>query len=149
MNKYTYTQPCTKEQLELSYCKDRLSQNECASKFGVSQKRIFTAMKRFGIKARVAAKRNQNGSQNDSWKGDGAGRQAFHRRLYSLYGKPKMCAVCGTTEKHRSYDYANLSGNYHDINDYKPMCRSCHWKYDKKIGNIKHMNQKMKGGNHA
>ena len=36
-----------------------------------------------------------------------------------------------TTEA-KHYDYANLTGHYEDIDDYKPMCRSCHWRYDKK-----------------
>lgn len=149
MNKYTYTPPATKEDLIKSYVIDGMSQAECADLFGVSQKRIFTAMKHFGIPARVAAKRNQSGPNNDSWKGDDAGKNAFHRRLYSRFGKPVKCEACGTKDKSRSYDYANLSGRYHDMEDYKAMCRSCHWKYDEKIRNITHMNNKLKGGNHA
>ena len=91
-------------------------------------------------------KRNQFGENNSSWKGDNAGKQAFHRRLYSKYGKPCKCENCGTSDKNKSYDYANLTGNYQDIDDYMPMCRSCHWRYDKKIMNIKHMNEKLTGG---
>jgi len=70
-----------------------------------------------------------------SWKADEAGKQAFHRRLYALHGKPAKCTVCGTTDSNH-YDYANLSGRYEDLNDYAAMCRSCHWKYDDKITNI-------------
>jgi len=136
MNKYTYTPPASREELVKAYDVERMTQHECAKKFNTSQKRIFTAMKYYGIKARVAAKRDQSGPKNSSWKGDRAGKHAFHRRLYSKYGKPKKCEVCGTTDKSRNYDYANLTGNYHDISDYKAMCRSCHWKYDDKIENI-------------
>ena len=50
-------------------------------------------------------------------------------------GKPFQCSVCGTTNA-KHYDYANLSGRYEDMNDYAPMCRSCHWKYDDKVSNI-------------
>ena len=34
---------------------------------------------------------------------------------------------------------AYLTGRYQDMNDFAPMCRSCHWKHDSKIFNIKHM----------
>ena len=128
-----------KRALIKAYVTDGLSQCECAEKFGVSQKRIFTAMKHYAIPARGAAKRDQRGENNNNWRGADAGKSAFHRRLYAKFGKPKECLVCGTTDTSRSYDYANLTGNYHDPDDYKAMCRSCHWKYDKKIHNIKHM----------
>ena len=139
MNKYTYKPPCSREQLVKLYCVEGMTQHECAKALNVSQKVIFTAMKCFNITARVAAKRDQAGEKNSSWKGDSAGKRAFHRRLYAKHGKPEKCEVCQTKDKSRSYDYANLTGNYHDITDYKPMCRSCHWKYDRKILNIKHM----------
>lgn len=121
------------------------TQTEIALLLEVSQKSIFKAMKRHGIKARKAFKRNQYGENNDSWKGENAGKQAFHRRLYARYGKPRICGVCGTTESN-NYDYANLTGNYQDIEDYLPMCRSCHWRYDRKILNITHMRERLTGG---
>lgn len=117
------------------------SQSEIAAYMGASQKVIHNAMKRNGIKTRPAIKRNQWGENNDNWKGDDAGKQAFHRRLYSRYGKPSICGACGTT-KSKNYDYASLTGKYNDIEDYLPMCRSCHSKYDDKILNIKHMRNK-------
>ena len=107
------------------------SQTEIAKILRVSQKAIYGAMKRNGIKTRKAAKRDQWGSKNHMWKGDDASIVAFHKRLYSRYGKPTICGVCGTT-KAKNYDYANLSGKYEDIEDYLPMCRSCHWKFDSK-----------------
>jgi len=113
-----------------------LTQAEVAAQIGRSQKVVWNCMRRHGISARVAAKRDQWGENNSSWKGDQAGKQAFHRRLYALFGKPSRCTVCGTTDSEH-YDYANLSGNYEDINDYAAMCRSCHWKYDDKITNIR------------
>ena len=121
-----------------------MTQGEVGQAVGLSQKVIYTIMTRHGIKARVAAKRNQFGENNHRWKGDAASNQAFHRRLYSRFGKPNICTVCGTVESN-NYDYANLSGNYHDLNDYAAMCRSCHWKYDGKVNNI----LKGKEGCHA
>jgi hypothetical protein len=111
------------------------TQHEIAAELGTTQKVVFNLMRRHGIKARVAAKRNQWGEANHSWKGDDASRIAFHRRLYSRFGKPRKCHACGTEEA-AHYDYANLTGRYEDLEDYAPMCRSCHWKYDDKISNI-------------
>lgn len=111
------------------------TQTEIAREVGLTQKVIWNLMRRHGIEARVAAKRAQSGESNHMWKGNEAGKQAFHRRLYSRYGKPSKCSVCGTTTA-KQYDYANLTGRYEDIEDYAAMCRSCHWKYDEKITNI-------------
>ena len=66
---------------------------------------------------------------NSNWKGNIVDLTTFHKRVEAMKGKPKKCEVCGTINK-RVYDWANLTGNYKDINDYKRMCRSCHKKYD-------------------
>lgn len=112
------------------------TQDEIAAKLGMTQKVVFNVMRRHGIKSRVPAKRDQWGENNPTWKGNDAGKQALHRRLYSRFGKPSKCSVCGTEEA-KHYDYANLTGRYEDLDDYTPMCRSCHWKYDDKINNIR------------
>ncbi len=111
------------------------TQQEIGRELGLTQKVIFNVMRRHGMVARVAAKRDQWGPKNALWKGDGATKYAFHRRLYSRFGKPTKCSVCETEESDH-YDYANLSGRYEDIEDYAAMCRSCHSKYDAKINNI-------------
>lgn len=113
------------------------SQSEVAALLNVSQKTIHKAMKRYKISARRAAKRNQVGKNNHMWKGDSASIKAFHKRLYTKFGKPGKCSVCGENDPKKSYDYANLSGRHHDINDYAPVCRSCHWRYDQKHLNFK------------
>lgn len=112
------------------------TQHEIAEKLGMTQKVIFNVMRRHGIKARVAAKRDQWGENNHAWKGDDATKYAFHRRLYSRFGNPRKCSVCGTEESGH-YDYANLTGRYEDIDDYSPMCRACHSRFDEKINNIR------------
>ncbi len=138
-NKYTYSIPFTESQLRHCYIEKGMSQTEIALEFGTTQKVVWKAMGKFGIPRRVAAKRDQTGERNSSWKGSRASYTAFHNRMASLKGKPKKCEVCGTTDESKSYDWANLTGRYDDPNDYKRMCRSCHWKHDKKILNIKHM----------
>ena len=114
-----------------------MTQDECADALGVSRKVISNAMKRLGIKPRKAAKRDQWGEKNHRWKGDCATLGPLHRRLYRVFGQPSKCDVCGTTDPEKTYDWANLSGDYQNPSDYKRMCRSCHAKYDEKYKNFK------------
>ncbi len=141
-NKYTYSVPFTKEQLELDYISG-LTQHELAERYQVSQKVIWRAMRNFGIKARPAHGRNQVGDNNNNWKGNFVGYAAFHKRMESMKGKPQKCEVCGTVDTNKNYDWACLTGRYEDPSDYKRMCRSCHAKHDQTIKNLgKHARKK-------
>lgn len=108
-----------------------LSQAEVAGKLGTSQKAITSLFKRKGYKARAAAKRNQTGANNSSWKGDKATYAALHYRVEAQRGKPSECSICGRTDTGTLYEWANLTGNYQDVADYARMCRNCHRQYDK------------------
>jgi hypothetical protein len=143
-NRYTYRLPFTQDQLAFDYAAG-LTQAEIAARYHTTQKVVWRAMVKFGIKARTAAKRHQAGPLNDSWKGAAATYAAFHKRIEVLKGRPKKCERCGTTDLKKSYDWANLTGRYDDPTDYKRMCRSCHWTHDKKILNIKHMQERSEG----
>ena len=66
-----------------------LTQSEISSQVGRSQKVVWNCMRRHGIAARIAAKRDQWGENNHQWKGDEASKIAFHKRLYSRFGKPE------------------------------------------------------------
>lgn len=113
-----------------------LTQEETANALGLTRKVIERVMRQNKILARKAAKRDQWGDKNTNWRGDSATKSKLHRRLDRRFGKPKKCSTCGTTDGTRTYDWANLTGHYTDINDYKRMCRSCHWKFDKKFLNF-------------
>jgi hypothetical protein len=71
------------------------------------------------------------------WKGDKAGYFACHRRMYRLKGKPKLCEICGENNPNKTYEWANLTGDLDNPEDYKRMCHSCHWKFDGKVKNLK------------
>lgn len=107
-----------------------LTQGEVGAELGLSQKVIHSTMKKAGLSARIAAKRNQWGSRNHAWRASAAGYKALHLRLTSRFGQPSRCEVCFTEDPTKSYDWANLSGKYDDLLDYKRMCRSCHRRYD-------------------
>lgn len=104
------------------------TQNEIGTALGVSQKVIYRLMVNHAIPRRIAAKRNQSGEANHMWRGDAAGYQALHLRVESVRGKPQLCEWCGNAEGRM--EWANISGDYADINDYARLCVSCHRVYD-------------------
>lgn len=106
------------------------TQSEVAVALGLTQKVVWRLMRNHGITPRTAAKRDQTGSRNHAWRGDQANYQAFHLRVAARRGQPKKCQRCGTTDPAKTYDWANLTGNYPDPDDYERMCRSCHRRYD-------------------
>ena len=57
------------DEVKRLYYDENMSQSEVAEALGVSQKVIHNYMKRHGLQARVAAKRNQMRENNSSWKG--------------------------------------------------------------------------------
>lgn len=74
--------------------------------------------------------------EHPHWKGDNAEYSALHRRLRENKGQPKKCEECGTEDPDKTYDWANISGDYEDPDDYKRLCRSCHWKLDNTVENL-------------
>lgn len=112
-----------------------MTQLEVGASLGVSQKVVYNLMRRHGISTRARVKRDQRGEKNASWKGDSAGYSALHLRVAARRGKPSLCEHCGTTEAKR-FEWANLTGNYADVNDYARLCGSCHRRMDGTIRNI-------------
>jgi hypothetical protein len=107
-----------------------LTQREIGAELGVSQKVVYNVMRRHGLRTRVAAKRDQRGPKNGSWKGSKATYAALHKRVEEARGRPALCQRCGEGGPGRTYDWANLTGRYADPADYERMCRSCHRVYD-------------------
>ena len=115
-----------------------MSQTEIAEFFNTTQKVIYNLFKRNNYKCRIPAKRNQWGSNNTSWVGDKAKYATLHQRVESLKGKPKHCEICGTADPNVRYEWANVTGNYYDIeHGYKRMCVKCHRNFDHSIYGVK------------
>jgi hypothetical protein len=70
------------------------------------------------------------GKRHRNWKGDTASYSAFHARVHKRLGKAMRCDRCGLKEASRRCEWANLTGRYNDIDDYKMMCVPCHRRYD-------------------
>jgi hypothetical protein len=105
------------------------TQDEIADRLDVSQYKVSYFMKHNGIATRVAAKRNQTGDRNHVWSGDQPSYLAAHKRVYRARGKACKCEHCGASDD-QMYHWANVSGNYADINDFIQLCVSCHRKFD-------------------
>lgn len=112
------------------------TQAEVASMLGCQQRDVCILMKRHGIPARRAIKRNQRGTANATWAGERVCYKAAHQRVYAVRGRPQRCEHCNTTEPTKRYEWANKSGRYHDPDDYMRLCRSCHCKHDGLIKNL-------------
>lgn len=134
-NKYTKTKPDMGKMIQLY--RNGMTQKEVAEEMSLTQKIVWRCLRDACERCRPDAPRNQRAESNNNWKGNKATYKAFHYRMNALKGKPIVCEVCGTTNPQKTYDWANLTGRYDDPNDYKRMCRSCHWKYDKKHLNWK------------
>ena len=74
--------------------------------------------------------KKMKGSNHWNYKGNNAGYSAFHLRVQAKRGKAKECDFCG---RKSWVEWANLLGYYEDVNDYLPLCRSCHKNYDNQI----------------
>lgn len=124
---------------------DGLTQGEIATRLETTQKVIWRLMGRHGITPRVASKRDQRGSKNTGWRGDAAGYKAMHLRVTSARGAPSECEQCKTTTAKR-FEWASLSGNYGDVNDYIRLCCSCHHKMDNHVRNLGSYALRKEGG---
>lgn len=111
-----------------------MTQQEIADVLGKSQATVWKHMQRFGIKTRPAGTRK--GIKHPQWKGSNASLRSLHSRVDRQRGKPQRCEECGTTDPLLTYDWANMTGQYDVIDDYRRLCRSCHRKLDDAICNL-------------
>ena len=132
VNQYTCMPVPDKKELQDMYDVG-YTQREIGLEFGVTQKVVWQWFKKLGIKSRVPRNTKQNGADNPSWKGDDAGYAAMHYRLKKERGLANRCEVCNDGQY---FEWANLTGDYGNVNDYKMMCKSCHAKYDNKVMNF-------------
>lgn len=55
----------------------------------------------------------------------------LHRRIHRKHGAAKK-HPCSKCKEKQAHDWANVTGKYTaNVEDYAPMCRSCHVKLDK------------------
>jgi|SRR6185312_3960695 len=58
----------------------------------------------------------------------------LHWRVVQLYGKAKQCTNYMCAGQCRTFDWANVSGEYLNTEDFIELCRTCHIAFDKAKG---------------
>lgn len=69
----------------------------------------------------------------------------YYRKHYLVRkhrGNPSFCEVCKCDNEDNFYEWANMTGDYDNINDYKRMCRKCHRAYDKDRKMLAHVKRR-------
>lgn len=103
-----------------------------AESLGCAVRTVFLRLRKAGVSSRPQGKAAKpSGERSATWRGPGVSYVQLHRRVANVRGRPKECTQCGTTRPDAHYDWANLTGNYEDVNDYARMCRSCHIRFDR------------------
>jgi hypothetical protein len=83
-----------------------------------------------------------HGSANPKWKGDNVKYSAVHNRLHRSRGKASehLCQCCGNQAEDWAYDRSDPSEKVDqttgfpysvDPAHYMPLCKPCHWKFDR------------------
>jgi hypothetical protein len=72
----------------------------------------------------------RHGEANHFWRGDDVGYHGLHIRVRKARGRADRCERCGATDPALNYDWASLVDNPETVDDFAPMCRSCHRTYD-------------------
>lgn len=69
------------------------------------------------------------GPDHPSWRDD-VGYYGMHIRVRKQRGKADHCSACGRSDDDVCYDWASLVDKPESPDDFAPMCRPCHRKYD-------------------
>jgi hypothetical protein len=71
------------------------------------------------------------GEKNPAWIGDNISYDGVHGWIKNKYGKANCCKNKKCTNKSKTFDWANINGEYtRDIKNYIMLCRSCHKRFD-------------------
>lgn len=85
----------------------------------------------FPDKVRLKMSQNKQNEKNFNWKGENAKKMTKHAWVRNKRGKAKeyTCVICN---ERRAEDWSNIDHQYRRVlEDYRPLCRKCHYKYDK------------------
>lgn len=114
---------------------DGYGMSDVARLTGVSPSYVKCHLVQEGIKIRPRGlysprSKPRGGANHPRWLGDQVGYAGAHVRVRKARGAPQECSRCGISGPGRQYDWANLTGNYLDVNDFARMCQTCHKRYD-------------------
>lgn len=83
------------------------------------------------IRQRILDSRpSRKGEKNGSWKGDAVSYEGGHARVRKARGTPNVCVMCGKTDPTKRYEWANVTGDFKNVDDYIRLCVPCHRAWD-------------------
>lgn len=132
--KYGWSRTVTAAELRADYEGAAMSTAEMGRKYGVSDTTIIKTLQRYGIARRRQGHNGDcaRGARNPHWKGRKVGYTAAHDRVRRARGTPAVCEDCPKQGgSPRGYHWANLTGRYWDLEDYRRLCAKCHRTFDK------------------
>lgn len=104
-----------------------MTQKDLGNFYGISTQTIGNLLKKFNLKPKSKATRNQTEENHHSWRKDPSYR-TLHKRVEFKRGKLNLCEECGTIDPDKKYEWANISGDYLNHHDFKRLCIDCHSK---------------------
>jgi hypothetical protein len=114
------------------YVDRRMTERQVAAEVGFSRCKVRQIMSRHGILPRSAYDYPDRlrGASNGRWRTENLRYDTLHARVYSARGRPVGCTRCSQSDPDRRYEWANLTGDYENVNDYARMCVPCHRDFD-------------------
>ncbi len=87
-------------------------------------------------KIRASLKGMLSGDKSPYWKGEKATYTTIHYWVGKNFKKPKVCIICGISNKNSNTEWSNIDHKYNrKKTDWIPLCKLCHWSYDIITGN--------------
>lgn len=85
-----------------------------------------------------------------AWKGDEAGYAAFHARLRKKYGGASKCQNLDCDKLNISrFEWASITENFKDENDYLQLCVRCHKRWDMDLIKVRLEGNKILNSNYS
>lgn len=118
----------TRDKTKTGYCKSCWLENSEES-YRLRAKNISATKQKNGVSKKWLKKCKGPGSV--LYKEKDITYSGAHQRVSRYRKKRGVCEECGCNGVDIIYDWANISGKYWDVDDYRELCRSCHIKQDR------------------
>lgn len=119
------------EQVRALYTDQELTEREVGAQIGIGRNVVRRIMHRHGISKRRSWDYDRSGENNSRWRTGNLRYDTIHARVYAARGRPIGCTKCALQDPEARYEWANLTGNYEDVEDYARMCVPCHRCFDR------------------
>jgi hypothetical protein len=124
-----YRPTISADELRAAHFQEGLSKKAMIAKFGVTVGALDRMLSHYGIKLdlKISYTRKER-----CYTATHLNSMTAHKRVMRARGSASThgCSQCWRADSGVRYEWANLTGNYADVEDYAPMCSKCHGAYD-------------------